>query len=302
MYILLAVIIAVLAAFLIYFYFRERKTLNRIDEMIDSAADGRFEESRFTERWLNRTEAKMYRYLSAGQTSYRRIEEERNAVKELVSDISHQTKTPVSNILLYTQLLRENPASGNAENMLVKIEEQTEKLKFLIQSLVKISRLENGIVAVTPTENSVKRLIESIDYTAAAQENGVRFTVHDIPDMIAVFDFKWTAEAIANIVDNAVKYTPRGGNVSVKAAEYEMFVRVDIADTGIGISEEETAKIFMRFYRSAAVRDERGVGIGLYIAREIITRQGGYIKVSSEPEKGSVFSVFLPKTTNLSKP
>ncbi len=74
-----------------------------------------------------------------------------------------------------------------------------------------------------------------------------------------------------------------------------MFARIDIADTGIGMSEEETAKIFTRFYRSPEVRDERGVGIGLYLAREIVAKEGGYIKVTSSKGTGSVFSVFLPK-------
>lgn len=117
----------------------------------------------------------------------------------------------------------------------------------------------------------------------------------DIPDLTAEFDIKWTAEAIANIIDNAVKYTPPGGTVTVSAEEYEMFVRINIADTGIGMREDETAKVFTRFYRSPAVSSEEGVGIGLYLAREIITRENGYIKVSSQPGKGSVFSVFLPK-------
>ena len=95
-------------------------------------------------------------------------------------------------------------------------------------------------------------------------------------------------------MDNAIKYTPNGGNIRISVREYELFVRVDIADTGIGMTEEETAKIFTRFYRSPRTAEEPGVGIGLYLCREIISMEGGYIKVSSEPEKGSVFSVFLP--------
>ena len=121
-------------------------------------------------------------------------------------------------------------------------------------------------------------------------------------EIYAFFDFKWTLEAISNLVDNAIKYTPNGGNIRISVREYELFVRVDIADTGIGMTEEETAKIFTRFYRSPRTAEEPGVGIGLYLCREIISTEGGYIKVSSEPEKGSVFSVFLPKqTANLSK-
>ena len=116
-----------------------------------------------------------------------------------------------------------------------------------------------------------------------------------------MFDFKWTLEAVSNIVDNAVKYTTAGGTVTIGAREYEMFVCIHIADTGIGMSEEETAKIFARFYRSPEVRDERGVGIGLYLAREIVAKEGGYIKVSSRKGAGSVFSVFLPKLSNVSK-
>ena len=97
-------------------------------------------------------------------------------------------------------------------------------------------------------------------------------------------------------MDNAIKYTPQGGKVRVTVQAYELFCWIDISDTGIGISEDEIPKIFSRFYRSSAVSQEEGVGIGLYLTREIITMQGGYIKVSSEPDKGSCFSVFLPRS------
>ena len=113
-------------------------------------------------------------------------------------------------------------------------------------------------------------------------------------DAFAVFDGKWTAEALANIVDNAIKYTEHG-TIRISAVSYEMFARIDIADTGLGIPESEQAKIFARFYRSKAVQEQEGVGIGLYLARQILSGEGGYIKVDSVPGKGSTFSVFLPK-------
>ncbi|MEG1062068.1 MAG: HAMP domain-containing sensor histidine kinase, partial [Oscillospiraceae bacterium] len=111
----------------------------------------------------------------------------------------------------------------------------------------------------------------------------------------ACFDAKWTGEALQNIVDNAIKYTPSGGEISMSVTAYSLFCRIDVADTGIGISEDETAKIFTRFYRSPTVQCEEGVGIGLYLAREIISGEGGYIKVASKRGSGSVFSVFLPR-------
>lgn len=288
-----AAVLSAVAAVLVVHILRTLKTM---DKMLDCAIDGSFCEHTFTEAKLSRLETKLYRCLSAGKTAQNQIADERNAVKTLVSDISHQTKTPISNILLYTQLLNETKGlEDDVKELICRTTEQTEKLHFLIQSLVKLSRLENGIVTVVPTENSVKRLLEQMDFSAAAREKGVCLTLGNIPEVAAEFDLKWTAEAVSNIVDNAIKYTPRGGTVKISVREYEMFVRIDIADTGRGISEADTAKIFSRFYRAEEVYNEKGAGIGLYLTRQILTKEGGYIRVASELGKGSVFSVFLPK-------
>ena len=284
MVVVLISIIILLTCFAIFIYFRTLQIIKSIDKMLDSAIDGTFRENDFSETQLSKLESKMRRYLSAGKTARGKIEDERNSVKSLVSDISHQTKTPLANISLYTELLSEKPLDTESQKLLKNIKNQADKLNFLIQSLVKISRLESGIITAEPKENK-----------------GVALTFADIPDITTVFDLKWTAEAISNIIDNAIKYTPVGGAVAVSAAEYEMFAKIDISDTGIGMTEEETAKVFTRFYRSPRVHDDRGVGIGLYLAREILSRQGGYIKVESEIGHGSTFSVFLPKTANLSK-
>lgn len=108
------------------------------------------------------------------------------------------------------------------------------------------------------------------------------------------FDLKWTAEAVYNIMDNAVKYTETGGSITIKVIAYDLFCRIDITDSGIGIAEDELSKIFMRFSRYPTVSSQEGVGIGLFLAREIITAQGGYIKVQSRCGSGSTFSLFLP--------
>lgn len=292
--VILVIILAI--AFAAFMYCRAANILKRIDKMLDSAVNNSFSEDDFTEAQLSKLESKMYRYLTAGKTARNKISEEQNAVKALVSDISHQTKTPIANILLYTDLLKEQQGlNENAKELISNINIQTAKLNFLIQSLVKVSRLENGIVEVVPRKNLLNDLFDTIDFTQAAMQKHIELTVEKSDDLTAVFDLKWTGEALSNIIDNALKYTPEGGRVSVSASEYEMFVRIDIADTGIGMSEEETAKIFMRFYRSPAVSDEKGVGIGLYLAREIISKEGGYVKVSSNMGKGSMFSIFLPK-------
>ena len=118
----------------------------------------------------------------------------------------------------------------------------------------------------------------------------------DCPENLVVsHDRKWTGEALFNILDNAVKYTPEGGQIRVSVESWEMYVKIDIADTGIGISEQHQGAIFKRFYREDIVHDVDGIGIGLYLAREIVTLQGGYIRVTSEVGRGSTFSVFLPR-------
>lgn len=276
-----------------------RKTgalLGRLERMLDAAVDGTFSEQHFSEDGLSRLEAKLYRCLHSEGIIRSRLLLQKEAAEALVSNISHQTKTPLANILLYSQLLKERELGREERELSEQIEWQAEKLDFLVQSLVKLSRLESGTIAPVPSYRRAGELLSRLSVPALAKEKGVEVRIREAEaDMAAFFDCKWTEEALNNIVDNAVKYTPQGGEVEVSASEYEMFVRIDVKDTGIGITEEDTARIFLRFYRAHAAKDEKGVGLGLYLAREIIGKEGGYIRVSSEPGKGSVFSVFLPK-------
>lgn len=299
--VILLLTVLLLAGIIAFMRCKHIKMLDRIDSMLDAAIENTFSESEFTESRLSKTESKMYRYLSAGKTSFAQISSEKDTIKSLISDISHQTKTPIANIMLYSELLCGNSElSEDTKRLAEHIKTQTVKLNFLIGSLVKLSRLENGIVTLAPKENNVADLFSRLDFKDKAQSRNIELKIENNIDITAVFDLKWTSEAISNIADNAIKYTPEGGKVSITAAAYEMFVRIDVKDNGIGICEEDYPKIFARFYRSQKLSDEQGVGIGLYLAREIISKQGGYIKVESEENKGSVFSVFIPKNTNMS--
>lgn len=274
---------------------RSRAAMKSIEKMLDAAMNNTFTETTFNESELSALETRFAHYLSASETSYRNISEEKEKIKSLIADISHQTKTPIANLLLYSELLLEEELPESAKVNAGSIHHQSEKLRFLIDSLVKLSRMENGIISLSVQHTALQPVLAHIvdQYRAKADAKGLFLGMEDT-DVIASFDPKWTAEALANIVDNAIKYT-NTGSVTVSASCYEMFARIDITDTGIGIPEEEQAKIFTRFYRSETVREEDGVGIGLYLARRIVSDEGGYIKVSSVPGKGSTFSVFLPK-------
>lgn len=272
-----------------------RKTLRNIEQMLNEAMDGTFTETSFTESEQSALGTKFAHYLSASSVSARNVVAEKDQIKTLIADISHQTKTPISNLLLYSELLLEEDLPEGAIANTEAIHNQSEKLRFLIDSLVKLSRLENGILTLSPQTAPLQSMLESIviQYAAKAGEKGLTLGLADT-DISARFDRKWTSEALENIVDNAIKYTRRGG-VTISATSYELFARIDITDSGIGIPEIEQAKIFSRFYRSETVREQEGVGIGLYLARQIISGEGGYIKVTSAPGQGSTFSVFLPK-------
>ena len=290
------IVVAIIAiVYGLYSHVRMSKLIKKLDEMLDKAIDGRFTESCFDESQLSYIENKMWKYLSSSEISARKTAEEKAKIKTLIADISHQTKTPVSNILLYSELLSECELSDTEKDYANRIFSQSEKLSFLITSLVKLSRLETGIISLSAMENNVAPMLRDIIVQAQAKADakGLSLTL-ECGDEKAVFDEKWTNEAVWNIVDNAIKYTDNGG-VKIAVKEYEMFVCIEISDTGRGIPESEQAQIFSRFYRSETTSSEEGVGIGLYLARQIISAENGYIKVMSEAGNGSTFSVFLSK-------
>jgi signal transduction histidine kinase len=231
------------------------------------------------------------------QENRRKVDEERQELQMLVSDVSHQVKTPVSNLKMVTDtLLSKSVTEEERREFLQGIRNQTDKLEFLFQALVKTSRLEAGAIRlekkVAPVIDMLAMALSGIVY--AAEKKNISVTVDCPKDFCLSHDSKWTAEAVFNLLDNAVKYTSAGGNISVSVVQWEMYVEIKVADTGKGISESNQAAIFRRFYREEEVHNEQGVGIGLYLAREIVTRQGGYIKVASEPGQGSEFSIMLP--------
>ena len=226
-----------------------------------------------------------------------RVEEERQELQALVSDISHQVKTPVSNLKMVTDTLLTRPVTETERiDFIQGVRSQTDKLDFLFQALVKTSRLETGVIRLEKKPgriyDTVAQAMSGIVYAADNKQIGVSV---DCPENLTVaHDSKWIAEALFNLLDNAVKYTPAGGKITVTVEKWEMYAEIKVADTGKGISESNQAAIFRRFYREEEVHEQPGVGIGLYLARKIVTKQGGYIKVVSELGSGSAFSIMLP--------
>lgn len=292
-YITLSVIIFTIFLSIIAYRIRARKLYANLNDMLEQAMAGTLTETDFDESLHSALENKFYSYLTASETSSNNVKEERARIKELIADISHQTKTPISNILLYTELLSEQELSESGREYVESLTSQTTKLRFLIDSLVKMSRLEGGVFTLVPEYVPLAPMFDKLQtqFAMPAAQKGISLSFQPT-EISAVFDEKWTLEAVGNIIDNAIKYTEQG-SITVTAESYELFCRISIADTGIGVPEEELPKIFSRFHRSPDVHDEEGIGIGLYLSREIITREGGYIKVDSAPGKGSIFHIYL---------
>lgn len=292
-YAIIAASVLLAAGSILYYRRRTRRILHNLNRMLDIAMQGDFTEDSFDESLLSALESELAHYLAASTVSARNVAAEKEKLKALIGDISHQTKTPIANILLYTQLLGEQP--GNRD-CLVALEGQTKKLHSLIDALVKTSRLESGVIALHPAPGNLLPVLESataqLAPKAAAKDISIAMEALDAE---AVFDPKWTEEAVYNLLDNAVKYSPPGGSVTVSTSLYPMFSAVHIRDTGPGIPEEEQSRVFQRFYRGAKHKDEEGVGIGLYLVRQIAQGQGGYVKVSSQMGEGSTFSLYLPR-------
>ena len=226
----------------------------------------------------------------------RNVAKERADLQELISDISHQVKTPIANLNMINSTLMEQDVPPNKQKeFLLASASQLDKLDFLMQAMIKTSRLETGII-------SLEKKMQPIYDTLASALGGILLNAEkkqidvsvDCPEHLDIpHDRKWTSEALFNILDNAVKYTPENGKITVTVECWELYLKISVADTGKGIPEKHQGAIFKRFYREDDVHDVEGIGIGLYLAREIVTLQGGYIRVVSEIGKGSTFSVFL---------
>lgn len=269
-----------------------------ICETVDAAIAGRQPEilRPYDDSLTAKVQDRLMQYYDIMREERLQSQRDKQTLQSLVSDISHQVKAPIANVKLYAGILnRQDIPAEKRTQFSDSMEAQINKLDFLMQSLVKMSRLETGTFILNPVES---RLIDTIAQAmntvwSKAEQKDIEISTACGTDIMVWHDPKWTAEAIGNILDNAVKYTQAGGKISVTVRPWQFYTRIDISDTGIGISKEHYNHIFQRFYREEKVAAEEGVGLGLYLANGIITRQKGYISVKSSVGEGTTFSVYL---------
>lgn len=249
------------------------------------------------ETLLSKVQMRLKRLSDITEAAARESEEQKRQVQSIVSDIAHQLKTPIANITMYcdTAVRGELPEETRKECLSV-LGKQVKKLDSLIQSLLQMSRLENHIIMLHPERNqlinTLYEVVESIRLRVRNKKQDIRL---DCPeDIILSYDEKWTAEAIFNIVDNSVKYSAEGGKIRIYAEPLEMFTKITVEDNGMGIAPGHINDVCKRFYREEKVARTEGVGIGLFLTREIITRQNGFLKIQSTEGEGTKVAVYLP--------
>lgn len=221
---------------------------------------------------------------------------EKDEIAALLSDLSHQLKTPLSNLTMYSELLKDDELTKEERmEFTTKICEQTSKMEWLTKMLIQISRLEVGVIEFEAVSNELREtLCDSISFIyPATMAKNITIEVDEFKDCMLLHSRKWTKEVFVNLFDNAIKYSPENSKIRVSVVPMELYTKIMIIDEGIGIPKEEYNQIFKRFYRGKQVQEKEGTGLGLYLAQLIVSKEGGYITVDSEIGKGSVFSVFL---------
>ncbi|HWQ77140.1 MAG TPA: HAMP domain-containing sensor histidine kinase [Syntrophomonas sp.] len=293
------VIAAILCSLTFFFSYRYvRKSFDSIDRVLDSVL-ARNTELPFelaADNRLSKLTHKAIKIIQMNALDISQTTQEKEIIQSFIADMSHQMKTPLSGVAMYTDLLLEGcMTEAERQEFLARIKTGTEKLQWMMDSLIKMSRLEVGAIELSPVPAGIKQTIsDSISgvYGAAAKKN-ISIQTAYFEDIALLHDRKWTCEAITNILENAIKYSPADGEIKISVEALPIYTKINITDYGIGISPDEWNSIFKRFYRGRNAKGADGAGLGLYLASLIFQKQGGYILADSKPGKYTTFSMFL---------
>ena len=296
----LVLCLAALIVSTVYFLWQWRKMDRILDdfwkEQTDTEEQNMLYHSDISETRESRVISQLRSILKDARYKEHRAVEDKEQVMELISDLAHQFKTPLANIVMDVEILQDSVLKeAERKDFLSHAKKQVDKMQWLMADLLKASRLENGIIRFEAKNTGIKETIAmalGTVYAQAAAKN-IELVVEEFQDFSLYHNPKWTAEAMANILENAVKYSPEHGSIRITLTKLDIYTKIMITDEGIGIPESEYNSIFKRFYRSKEVEQQEGSGLGLHLAQLILQCEKGYITVSSKVGQGSSFSLFL---------
>lgn len=286
------------AVLLTSIYYLLSQFSHNIEKMIDDIINGKTIPPRMEEDTLfSQIYHQLYQLQYILNSTNSKAIEDRQNLQLLISDISHQVKTPITNLSLLLSSFKQYDLTTEEKTMFIDMMSvQLNKITSLLKSMIKTSRLENGIITLHPSLQPLNpSLLKAIkEILPSLNKKNICLVYSFQQEFMCCHDSKWCTEAFFNILDNAVKYTPENGQINIQVTRLHSYTQIIFSDTGIGIPAQEYTKIFQRFYRSPNVHNEAGVGLGLYLARNIISQQNGYITVASQPDEGTSFTVLLP--------
>lgn len=293
------VVLVIISIIFIYLFFKMKylKFTDKVVTNIDNFINEKYEKDNINQETLeSKIDSKLYKLSEVVKGKNNKVNNAKVEIEQMVSDITHQVKTPISNIRMYSDTIINNDLSKEQEKEFLNvISNQVDKLEFLMDSLTKMSKLETNMIVLNKESSKFMECIEKAKEQVIPLAENKNIEIEIIGEnCIIQYDKKWTLEAICNILENAIKYTNQNGKIRIHLEKLESFLKIDIIDNGIGIDQENISNIFKRFFRERKVHNINGVGIGLYLSKNIIENQNGYIKVKSKVNKGTTFSVFLP--------
>lgn len=276
---------------------RRRREYRHLERMLENFRSGRgIQENENDESWEGKLSSQLGRILETAEYKEQESVKEKEKMAALLSDLSHQLKTPLANVVMYTELLLQGDLTAEEEKgFLVQTQSQAQKMQWLIGALVRSSRLESGMLTFSSESQGLKEtLAMSVSgvYAQAAQKR-MEVVLKEFSDCYVWHNRKWTVEALGNVLENAIKYSPESSVVEIEVRPMELYTRVDVTDQGMGIAKEDYPKVFQRFWRSGQVREMEGNGLGLYLSQLILQKERGYITVESKLGRGSRFSLFF---------
>ncbi len=298
--VLSAVMLVGCAGICMSFIYHARKrlemTYQNLLQRLDGAIGGQLQHMVYDESMDAAVTERLNRIVRISGMNQGKAEKERDTVKALISDISHQVRTPLTNIMLYVGILQEQGLDHDSKALVDKIGKQSDKLDFFMKELVRSSYAEQEMISINPQFTDVGEILDTscqiVELAALKKKIEI---VKEETGISCYADKKWTTEALGNVLENAVKYSPEHSQIRLSVIPYESFVCIQVQDQGIGIKEEEQGLVFERFYRSRSVSSEPGFGIGLYLVREVLSKQGGYVKIKSKIGAGTVVQLFLSR-------
>lgn len=278
------------------FLYRREQLYKKSESIIKDYIDGNY-----TVHLPQSNEGTIYQLLSSVDQLATMLQAKNDAeiktkefLKSTISDISHQLKTPLAALMMYQEIIENEPDNTETvKEFSLKMGTALKRIEQLIQSMLKITRIDACSISFEKSNYSISNILNHAisELTTRANNESKEIIIDGNLEQMLYCDIEWTSEAIGNIIKNALDHIDTGGKITISWKRTPAMVRILIADNGHGIASEDIHHIFKRFYRSKNNSDSQGIGLGLPLAKAIIEGQGGILSVQSEPSQGTTFTL-----------